>query len=136
MKRLILPAILALSTSVIFAQQPAAPAPDAAATPAPHHHAPNPEKQTARLTKELNLTPDQATKIQPLIADHQQKLAAVAADTSLTDDARQSQLKAIRKEFEKSLRTVLTPDQLTQMKTLHKEHEGAGATEPLTPPSA
>jgi len=143
MNRATLPAalVLVLSASLALAAQQPAPAPDAQA-PAPthRHHAPDPQKEIARLTKELNLTPDQATKVTPILADRDQKVATLQSDTTLTEDARRQQMKAIHKATEQQLDAVLTPDQREQMKSLHHEHEGGKGgdqTQPLTtPPSA
>ena len=143
MKRLILPAALAfaLAGSLALAQQPA-PTPTPDATPAPAHakHGHSPERETAKLTKELNLTPDQAAKVTPILADRDQKVATLQSDTTLTEDARRQQMKAIHKATEQQLDAVLTPDQREQMKSLHHEHEGGKGgdqTQPLTtPPSA
>ena len=143
MNRATLPAalVLVLSASLALAAQQPAPAPDAQA-PAPthRHHAPDPQKEIARLTKELNLTPDQATKVTPILADRDQKVATLQSDTTLTGDARKQQMRAIHKATEQQLDAVLTPDQREQMKSLHHEHEGGKGgdqTQPLTtPPSA
>ena len=146
MNRATLPAALILVLSgglALTAQQPAAnPAPDAQQAPAPvhRHHAPNSQKEIAHLTKALNLTPDQAAKVEPILADRDQKVAALQSDTTLTEDARRQQMKAIHKASEQQLDAVLTPDQREQMKSLHHEHEGGKGgeqTQPLTtPPSA
>ena len=143
--RTILPVALAfaLSGSLAFAQQTApTPTPDAttqAPPPAGHHHGPKAQKEIAHLTKALNLTPDQATKLEPILADRDQKIAALQADTSLTPDAREQQMKSIHKASEEQVHSILTPDQLAQMKAMHHGHEGKGAdqTQPLNPaPSA
>ena len=144
MNRATLPAalVLVLSGSLALAAQQPAPAPTPDATPAPAHakHGHSPERETAKLTKELNLTPDQAAKVTPILADREQKVAALQTDTTLTEDARRQQMKAIHKATEQQLDAVLTPDQREQMKSLHHEHEGGKGgdqTQPLTtPPSA
>ena len=152
MKRLILPAALAvvLSGSLAFAQQSPAPIerPDAAQAqqpapdvqqPAHQHRAPNPNRETKRLTKQLNLTTDQASKVEPIIADRDQKTAALAADTTLSPDARRAQMKALHHDSEKQLAAILTPDQLQQMKSMHRKgHRGGpeGSPDSAPPQSA
>src|ERR1700723_1570122 len=56
---------LALSGSVALAQQA-----QQSETPAPaaKHHAPNPQRETARLSKKLNLSADQSAKLEPILA--------------------------------------------------------------------
>ncbi len=131
MKRLILPTALALALGyAAFAQQPAPDAPP----PAAAHHANNPDKEVKRLTRQLSLTPDQATKLQPIVADRDQKIAAVTSDTSLNDDDRKDRMKSIHKAFVSQLDEVLTPDQRQQMKEAHHAHEKQNQAEPATPP--
>ena len=142
MKHLILPAALALAFagSVAFAQQPAA-SPDSQQSPAPieRHHAPNPHRETAGLTRQLSLTPDQSAKIEPILADREQKVAALRSDTSLTDDARRQQMRAIQKQSREQLDAVLTPAQQEQMKSIRHNrgpHGAPGEGQPSTPPPA
>ncbi|MES2390439.1 MAG: hypothetical protein V4555_02275 [Acidobacteriota bacterium] len=145
MNRLILPAALALAlsgsvalASQAQAQQAPAPIerPDAAqqSAPAPdtqqpmhrHHKAPNAQRELARLSQQLNLTPDQSSKLGPILADREQKVAALKANDQLADSDKHHQMHAIQKSTEEQLATVLTPDQLQQMKDMRKNHEHHG----------
>lgn len=138
MKRLLVPAALAfaLAGGMAVAQTPTTPAPDAQ-QPAHHHHD-NPARDVKRLTKELNLTPDQASKLEPIFADRDQKIAALQANNQAQPQDVHKQMREIRKSTDAQLATVLTPDQLQQMKAMHHEHgrHGAPGTQPLTPPQA
>lgn len=144
MKHTILPTALALAltASLAFAQTPT-PAPDPQAapqtTPAPiarPQHAPDPQRETKRLTKALNLTPDQAAKLEPILADRDQKLAALRANDSLAPKDLHKQLHAVQKSTEEQFAAVLTPDQLQQLKTLRQRRPGAGQAQLPTPPPA
>jgi len=104
---------LALSSTLAFAQQTAPPAPAAK-----HHHAHNPQRETARLTRKLNLSADQSAKLEPILANRDQKIAALTSDTTISPMILQKQMHAIRQETRQQLATVLTPDQLQQMKAL------------------
>lgn len=130
MKRTLLSTTLALALTgaAAFAQQ-TLPAPTqdapAAGAPMPHgdHHR-NPQHQAEMLSKRLNLSPDQTAKLEPILADRQQKFEALRQNTSLTPDQRHEQIKAIHQSTEQQLATVLTPDQLQQLKTMrHNHHE-------------
>jgi periplasmic protein CpxP/Spy len=142
MKRTILPAALALvlAGSVAFAQQTTpAPAPDAqqpAAAPAHRHHKPNPERETARMTKQLNLTSDQAAKVEPILADRDQKMEALWSNTALAPQDKHQQMRAIHQSTQQQLDAVLTPDQVQQLKAMHHGHHGNGQEQPATPPPA
>jgi len=129
---------LLLSGGIALAQQPAAPD---ATTPPPHeHHAPNPQHEAKHLAKVLNLTPDQTAKLEPILADRDQKLAAIRSNGQLSQQDARQQMKALHESTEQQLQTVLTPAQIQQMKSMHHEgHEGHGGPNqpaPSTPPSA
>ena len=141
MKRTILPAALALvlAGSVAFAQQtPTTPAPDAQQpADAPHHHRhPSPERETARLTKQLNLTSDQAAKIEPILADRDQKMKDLWSNTALAPQDKHQQMRAIHESTKQQLDAVLTPDQVQQLKAMHHGHRGNGQDQPAPPPAA
>ncbi len=139
MNRIALPTTLAivLAGSMAFAQQatPAAPV-----TAAPPVHAANPRHQAAKLAKELNLTPDQTAKIEPILADRDQKIAALRTDTTLPPNALKKQMHVIQKTAKEQMDAVLTPEQAEQLKTLQHAHSPASkpapAATPMTPPSA
>jgi protein CpxP len=136
MKRLILPTAMALvlSGGLAFAQT-AAPAPDPQQAPAARpHHMHNPHKEAKRLSQALNLTPDQTAKLEPILADRDQKEAALMSNTSLDPKDMHKQRRAIERGMDDQLATVLTPDQLTQMKSMHHGHHGQPGTQPLAPP--
>lgn len=143
MKRTILPAALALvlAGSVAFAQQTqTTPAPDAqqptATAPEHHHRHPSPERETARLTKQLNLTSDQAAKIEPILADRDQKMKDLWSNTALAPQDKHQQMRAIHESTQQQLDAVLTPDQVQQLKAMHHGHHGNGQEQPPTPPPA
>jgi periplasmic protein CpxP/Spy len=133
MKRLFLSTslALALSSSLVFAQEPAAPTP---ATK--HHHAHNPQRETARLTKKLNLSADQSAKLEPILADRDQKIAALTSDSTISPMIMKKQMHAIRHQTREQLATVLTPDQLQQMKALRHSHGDPAQAQPRTNPPA
>lgn len=124
MKRILLSAslVLALSCSLAFAQS--------AATPTPtgkhfHHHSHDPQQQAAFLSKKLNLSADQTAKLEPILADRSQKIAALKSNTALSPEDRKQQKLAIHEATNQQLATVLTPDQLQQMNSMHRHHHGA-----------
>ncbi len=143
MKRTVLTAALALAFagSVAFAQQPA-PSTDAQQPPPPavqEHKAPHPKKEAKHLSKVLNLTADQTAKLEPILADRDQKIEALRANTALSPKDMHKQMKAIHESTDQQLAGVLTADQLQQMKDLRREHGPHGAANqapPATPPSA
>ena len=106
---------LAVASSPAFAQMSA---PDSTATAQIQRHEPNPHKAAMRISQQLGLSPDQTAKLEPILADRQQKVQAVRADTSLTDAQRKHQLKTIHQTERMQLSNVLTPDQMKQVKAM------------------
>jgi Spy/CpxP family protein refolding chaperone len=135
MKRILLSTALtlALTGTAMFAQQTQLPenAPNANA-PAHHfrHHAPNPQHQAEFISKKLNLSADQTAKLTPIFADRAQKFQALMQDQSLTQDQRHAQMKTIRESTQQQLATVLTPDQLSQLKAMRHDHHRSGPRGP------
>lgn len=127
MKRLLLLAAL-LSAPVVAAtaQAPAAPVQGA-----PRHtdHA-SPHKAAARIGRELNLSADQQARLEPILAERRQKAAAVWANTQLSAAERHQHLKVIHRETRAEMSSVLTPEQMRQMKAIH--HARHAATTPTT----
>jgi Spy/CpxP family protein refolding chaperone len=131
MKRLLLSTALTLAlagTAALAAQQPdqqpTAPqnAPAANAPMHRHHHHPNPQRQAAMLSRHLNLTPDQTARLEPIFAERDQKFHALMQDQSLTPEQRHEQFRTIHQSTQQQLASVLTPDQLQQMKAMRHNH--------------
>jgi protein CpxP len=127
MKRVLLSASLALALSgtLVFAQS------TTATTPAPagkhhRHHPKDPQQQAAWLSKKLNLSPDQTAKVEPILADSSQKMAALHSNTSISHEQWKQQAQTIHESTKQQLAAVLTPEQLQQMKSMH-HHRFHGA---------
>jgi len=141
MKRILLPAalVLAISGGLAFAQEPAPPAQQA---PAPivrprEHHAPDPHRAAMRLSKQLNLTPDQTAKVEPILASRNEKIAALrSSDTQADPKTLRKQFHAIQRDTQQQLAGVLTPDQVEQLKSMRHGHHKPGAQQPTTPSAA
>ena len=132
MKHLLITSSLALSLSfgAAFAQQTSDPqtAPQAAPQTAPpteghhHHHPHNPQKQAAYLSQKLNLNAEQTARLEPILATQDQQMQALWQNQQLTPDARHQQMQTIHQQTEQQLSSVLTPDQMTQLKAMR--HHG------------
>ena len=119
---------LALSSSLVFAQQQdAAPAPTAK-----HHHAHNPQREAEKISKKLNLSSDQTAKLEPILADRDNKISALRKDPTISHEAMKQQMKAIHQQTREQLGTVLTPDQLQQLHSMHRGH-GRGQQQQSAP---
>jgi protein CpxP len=133
MKRLLLSTslALALSGSLAFAQQQD-PAPAPAAK---HHHAHNPQREAAKLSKKLNLSADQTAKLEPILADRDNKIAALTKDTTISPAVMKQQMRVIHQQTRQQLAAVLTPDQLQQLKSHHRGQGAPSQTQPQPQPN-
>jgi protein CpxP len=114
--------VLALGFGTLaFAQTTAAP------TAAPTHKM-DPAHELKRLSKELSLTADQQTQIGPILADRQQKMSALASNTTLDATGMKKQRHAIMLDSQQKINAVLTSAQQQQMAALRAAHHHKGAT--------
>ncbi len=129
MKRILSVAALALSLAgcAAFAQMSAPVSNDAPTVQQQGPNRPNPHKAAVRIGKELGLSDDQTAKLEPILADRQQKVQALRANTSLTDAQRKQGMKTIQQTARMQLSQVLSPDQMKQLhKMRQQEKQGNG----------
>jgi Spy/CpxP family protein refolding chaperone len=82
---------------------------------------PDPDRVMQMMTAKLGLTADQQAKIAPVIADRQQQVRALMADTSSRPFQKQRKVKEIRESSDKKINAVLTPDQRKQYAELEEQ---------------
>jgi Spy/CpxP family protein refolding chaperone len=80
-----------------------------------------PESRLEEMSKQLNLTDDQKTKLKPILQDEAQQLQAVHNDASLSQDQKKAKAKEIHAAFKPQVNNVLTPDQQKQWKEMKKK---------------
>jgi periplasmic protein CpxP/Spy len=102
----------------------------------PGHRHFDPEMQTERLTKQLNLTSDQQAKVLDILKGAQSQSAA-ARDSSQSQDDRRAKMLDIRKAANEQIRALLDPDQQKKWDAMEarreqrmQEHEGGQAPPP------
>jgi periplasmic protein CpxP/Spy len=74
------------------------------------------QRQLARLEKIAQLTADQEAKITPVINNFVDQLVAVRNDSSLQPDQKKVKQKEARKQYNRQLRSLLTPQQQQALK--------------------
>lgn len=124
MKRLVLSAALVLAPACLIAQSSAVPAEIGAR----HAHPGTPHKAAVRLGRKLNLSADQQARLEPILAERKQKMDAVRANTQLSDMERRRQTKAVRQQSRAQMSAVLTPEQMQQVKAMHRARRAAPAS--------
>jgi Spy/CpxP family protein refolding chaperone len=84
------------------------------------------QRQLARLEKIAKLTPDQETKITPVISNFVDQFVAVRNDSSLQPDAKKVKQKALRKQYNQQIRSLLTPEQRQALKNARGQKPANG----------
>jgi Spy/CpxP family protein refolding chaperone len=64
-----------------------------------------------KLSKDLELTPEQTEKLKPVVQDRVTKMKAINSDTLLTESERKTMSAEVRETFNKQLLAILTPEQ-------------------------
>ena len=118
---------LALGCGAAFAQTVDPQQSPSAQTPGdapmhPGHHRPNPHRQAEMLSRKLNLTPDQTSRIEPLLASRDQQMEALHGNSQLAPEERHNQMRAINQQTEQGMAAILSPDQLAQLAQLRQMH--------------
>jgi hypothetical protein len=78
------------------------------------------EQQIRRLTKDLDLTPEQQEKVRQLSKEHHDRVQQIldTAPPTLTYEAFSAQVHAISQEYHDAVNAILTPHQLELMKAM------------------
>ena len=125
-----------LATSLLgaaaFAQQnPAPPPPSGADQPqGPRRGMPSVDDQIKMMSDRLNLTPDQQTKIKPILEDQRTQAQALMKDESLSDDDRRNKMRTLRESTNSKIRDVLTDDQKKQFDEMQQQMRDRGRQQP------
>jgi protein CpxP len=89
---------------------------------APAQHAmPDPQKQTARLSRKLQLTPDQAAKIEPILASRMQQMQQMRADTSSSPRDVHQKMRALKQSTDSQIQAILTDSQRQQYQQMQQQ---------------
>lgn len=111
---------------VLMAQQAdqsqAAPsnAPTAQTQTARRHAEPSPAREAKHLGKKLGLTKDQVTQITPILADRQQQMQGLRADTSLAQADRRAKFQSIRDDSKNKIEALLNDQQKQQFEQMQQ----------------
>jgi periplasmic protein CpxP/Spy len=79
------------------------------------------QKMMDRLTTYLSLTPDQVSKITPIVQADLPKMMQIRNDSTLTDDQKKAQMVQLRKSEHEQIAPFLTPAQIVKMKALRQQ---------------
>jgi len=88
-----------------------------------HGHMMNPEDRTERLTKALNLSDDQKSKVLSILQDEQKQMEAVRSNTNLSRDDRWAKIREIRQNTTTQIKGTLNADQAKKFSDMQQEME-------------
>ena len=125
---------LALSTAPLLAQDnsgttPQAAQQDGAGGPGGGHRgdgAMGGERRLNRMTKQLNLTPDQVTQIKAIDQDSMTQMKTVHDDTSTAQPDKRAKMMSIREASNTKIRAVLNDDQKTKFDAMQARMKERG----------
>ena len=75
------------------------------------HRGMDPNRQLKMLTRQLKLTSEQQSQIQPILTDRQAQMTKLHDDSSLSPEDRRSKMRSIREDSETKIKAVLNDDQ-------------------------
>jgi Spy/CpxP family protein refolding chaperone len=78
------------------------------------------------LSKQLDLTDEQKTKVRPILQDESSKLHQLKADASVPDADRKAKSKEIRANSLQQIRSILTPEQQKKLDAMPQSHGKGG----------
>ena len=91
---------------------------------------PSVDDQVKMMSDRLNLTPDQQTKIKPILEDQRTQAQALMKDESLSDDDRRNKMRTLRESTNSKIRDVLTDDQKKQFDEMQQQMRDRGRQQP------
>jgi protein CpxP len=107
--------VVGLSGNALLAQDQSASPPVSAQSQASRPaHVPNPRHQAKKMAKQLGLTPDQVSKIEPILADRDQQVQGLRSDTTLAPTDRKAKMHSLRQESDSRIEAILTDAQKQQ----------------------
>lgn len=121
--------IAGLSGSALLAQnqdQATPPPTSAQSSAAPSEqpaHVPNPRHQAKKMAKQLGLTPDQESKIEPILADRVQQMQSVRSDSTIAPQDRKARIHSIRRDSDSKIEAILTDAQKQQYEQIKQNRK-------------
>ena len=116
------------SGGILLAQDQSTPpavssqAPAASPTQRPVH-VPNPQHQAKKMAKELGLTPEQVSRIEPILADRDQQVQGVRSDSTLAPKDMKKRVHGIRRDSDSKIEAILNDSQKQQYEQIKQSRK-------------
>ncbi len=88
-----------------------------------HHGPQDPAQRTQELTKKLNLTSDQQTKVQDMFQSEHSQMESLHQDSSLSQQDRRAKMMDIRKNTDTQVRGILDSNQQKKWDEMQAKRE-------------
>lgn len=85
------------------------------------------DETIAWLTESVNLTPDQQTKLRPILQGEVSQMSAVNNDSTLTPEQKQQKMVDIRRSAGPQIQSILTPEQQQKLTQMRQAQQQGGA---------
>lgn len=92
-----------------------------------HHGPPDPAQRTQELTKKLNLSADQQTKVQDLLQSEHSQMESLHQDNSLSQQDRRAKMMDIHKGTDTQMRALLDSTQQKKWDEMQAKREQWGS---------
>lgn len=95
-----------------------------------HHGMPSVDERVQHMTKALNLSDDQQTKVKSILQDQHDQMMSLKQNTSLSQDDRRAKFQQIHEATTQKIHDLLNDDQkakFDQMQARHRERMGKQA---------
>ena len=116
-----------LQAAPVLAQQTTPPAAAERRDPGPDRRGPpTVDERVARMTTDLGLTADQATKVRATLTAEQRGMDSALARRTAAHDVERSAMFATHTNTQKALAGILTPDQKLRHDAMRARHGGPG----------
>ena len=102
------------------------------------------DDQIKHLSKKLDLSADQQTKLKPILEDQRKQMEAIHSDSSLSREDRMTKMQALRQSSDTQIKSVLNDDQQKSFDKMRADEQarmgkwrkgGAGAGSGAAPDS-
>ena len=90
----------------------------------------NPDAMLEHMSKELNLTDDQKTKIKPILEDQSKQMQDARQNTSASEQDRRAKMKQIHESTMTQVRPILTSDQQKKLDEMMSQRDERGQGHP------
>lgn len=116
--------VVGLSGNALLAQDQTGPPPASATQPAQRPaHVHNPRHQAKKMAKTLGLSPDQVSKIEPILADRDQQVQSLRSDATVSPSDRKAKMHGIREESDSRIEAILNDTQKQQYEQIKQSRK-------------